>query len=166
MSDVGYDIVKWQKWWLWSIRLKIRLHKCQSEVGTQSDFFWWSGYPVRFFLVKWVPSVRFFWWSGYKVPIWHWWSGYKVQIWQGEVGTRWVSDSITSHRRKNLSRIKSKLANLMSQFPSNFKYILIIIKWFYLPFLKYAFVFRKLKISIQSRDKDRFFLSLNKRIYA
>ena len=97
MSDVGYDIVKWQKRWLWSIRVKIGLHKCQSEVGTQSDFFWWSGYPVRFFLVKWVPSVRFFWWSGYKVPIWQGEVGTRYPSDTGEVGTRWVSDSITSY---------------------------------------------------------------------
>ena len=67
MSDVGYDIVKWQKWRFWSIRVKIGLHKCQSEVGTHSDFF-------------------------------------------GEVGTRWVSDSITSHMtfQKNKIPIKMK----------------------------------------------------------
>ena len=95
MSDVGYDIVKWQKRWFWSIRVKIGLHKCQSEVGTQSDFFWWSGYPVRFFLVKWVPSVRFFWWSGYPVSDFF-----------GEVGTRYQSDKVKWVQGTHLTLVK------------------------------------------------------------
>ena len=51
---ISVNIVKWQKWWLRSIRVKIGLHKCQSEVGTQ----------CQIFLVKWADSVRLFWWSG------------------------------------------------------------------------------------------------------
>ena len=49
------------------------------EVGTQSDFFWWSGYPVSDFFGE---------------------VGTRYPSDTGEVGTRWVSDSITTMRSK------------------------------------------------------------------